>query len=586
MADKIIAAQLKLDSGAAEKSIKSYKAELREATELQLQMSKNFGATSDEALAAAKKVGQLKNEIGDAAKLANAFNTDGSATMQAFGGAVRGLAGGFSALTGIMALLGTQNKEVEQAILKVQAAMAISEGINSIVDASKQFKNLGAVIQQTAAFQKVLAISTSLTSKAFAFMGIAVEGTSIAFKVLRGAIIATGIGALVVAIGFLIDKISTWQSETDKQIEKQQLLNEKLKESSDIIYNNQLQAYDRQQKLEEARAKLAGASEETLFNIQQKYDKLRLGAKKAHYVEQGRLDGDTIKKNKDDITNFQNDITVKELNFQAKQRQDQKAAGDKKLQISADTAAKELEIEKAIAKELEELHYKMRAEDIGFVTAADLQADIDEKAAIDKKAKDEEADRVTDLLTKKSAMFTGFFNEQKKQAEDQIALDIAVYEGKKQTLNAISGLLGAFANLVGQQTLAGKVLAIATATINTFVGATEVLRAKTTIPEPFGTIAKFVNVAAVIATGLAAVRNIVKVQTPGGGGGGGSVPSFSMTAPAPLSPAPQQTNTVLPQDQLNQIGNAASNRAFIIESDVTNAQERISRLNRSARLGG
>lgn len=141
--------------------------------------------------------------------------------------------------------------------------------------------------------------------------------------------------------------------------------------------------------------------------------------------------------------------------------------------------------------------------------------------------------------------------------------------------------MGALSDLVGKQTAAGKVLGIAQATINTFIGATEVLRAKSTLPEPLGTIVKIANVTAIIASGLSAVKNIMKVQVPGGSGGGGSVPSVSAPLQAQL---PTASTTSLDQRSLNQIGNATS-RAFVVESDITNNQERIRRLNRAARLG-
>jgi hypothetical protein len=42
-------------------------------------------------------------------------------------------------------------------------------------------------------------------------------------------------------------------------------------------------------------------------------------------------------------------------------------------------------------------------------------------------------------------------------------------------------------------------------------------------------------------------------------------------------------STRLDQAQVNQIGNAAA-RAYVVESDVSNGQERINRLNRAARI--
>jgi hypothetical protein len=143
---------------------------------------------------------------------------------------------------------------------------------------------------------------------------------------------------------------------------------------------------------------------------------------------------------------------------------------------------------------------------------------------------------------------------------------------------AIANATSALGAIVGEQTMAGKALGIASALINTYVGASEVIRAKSVIPEPFGTIQKIASVAAIIATGLKTVRTITAVQVPGGGGG--SMPSMpSMSAPL----MPQVSTTTLNQAQVNQIGNVAA-RAFVVESDVTGNQERIQRLNRAARI--
>lgn len=144
---------------------------------------------------------------------------------------------------------------------------------------------------------------------------------------------------------------------------------------------------------------------------------------------------------------------------------------------------------------------------------------------------------------------------------------------------AVANATSALGAIVGEQTMAGKALGVASALINTYVGASEVIRAKSVLPEPFGTIQKIASVAAIIATGLKTVRTITAVQVPGGGGGGSmpSMPSIS----APLMP--QVSTTTLNQAQVNQIGNVAA-RAFVVESDVTGNQERIQRLNRAARI--
>jgi TP901 family phage tail tape measure protein len=68
--------------------------------------------------------------------------------------------------------------------------------------------------------------------------------------------------------------------------------------------------------------------------------------------------------------------------------------------------------------------------------------------------------------------------------------------------------LGGLTQLLGEQTAAGKTFATAQALINTYLGVTQILANKTTLPEPAATIQKTLAVAGTLASGLAAVRRI------------------------------------------------------------------------------
>ena len=110
------------------------------------------------------------------------------------------------------------------------------------------------------------------------------------------------------------------------------------------------------------------------------------------------------------------------------------------------------------------------------------------------------------------------------------------------------------------------------------MGATEVIKQKSVLPEPVATISKVVNVATIIASGIKAVKEILKVKVEGASGG--STPSPASVS-APITPQAQQTT--LNQDQINQLSSATT-RAFVVESDVSGNQERIRRLNRASRI--
>jgi hypothetical protein len=216
---------------------------------------------------------------------------------------------------------------------------------------------------------------------------------------------------------------------------------------------------------------------------------------------------------------------------------------------------------------------------------------IGDKESTDFKSKRAAVD--ADLLLNQEAFDAKLIQEddfnKKKKALSAARIAIDGEEGSlrsKQAAEAIA-TLDNVAAAIGKQTQVGKGLAAASALINTYKGASEVIAAKSTLPSPFDTIAKVANVAAIIATGIKTVKAIYSVQVPTvSGGGGGAAPSApSITAPAPLTPT--TTSTRLDAASLNGIGNAVgTSRAYVLDSDVNNNRERNVRLNRAARLGG
>jgi hypothetical protein len=146
-------------------------------------------------------------------------------------------------------------------------------------------------------------------------------------------------------------------------------------------------------------------------------------------------------------------------------------------------------------------------------------------------------------------------------------------------LAVISDALGQIAEAVGAQTTAGKALAIAQATINTYLGATQALA---TYPPPFGAIAA----GTVILAGLLQVKKIVEtklppVPLPGGGqtsGGGGTSNAPSMAAPSiPTLSMPGITATggTNPTQQIANTLAGSTNRpikAYVVSGDVSSQQ--------------
>jgi hypothetical protein len=154
--------------------VKPLKKQLRDATqELQVARQK-FGEFSDEAVQAAQKVAVIRDEIEAANESAQLF--DPGKRFQALTTAASTAAGGIAAVQGAMALFGNQSEDVEKALLKVQSAMALSQGLS-------QLKDIGKVGEQ---------------------LKISFKGLTAGANGFKKALISTGIGALVVAVGLLV----------------------------------------------------------------------------------------------------------------------------------------------------------------------------------------------------------------------------------------------------------------------------------------------------------------------------------------------------------------------------------------------
>ena len=193
--------------GGADTTVKNFKTQLKEAKNEAQQMVITFGEFSNEALESQKKVAELADKMEDFNDRVKALNPDKFSKVQTIVGAV---ARGFQAAQGAMALFGSESEELQKTLVKVQGAMALADGL----------EGLGKVKQQ--------------------FLTLAKDGVGVlvkSFSTLKGALISTGIGALVVALGYVIanfDELGlSIKSDADKADDLAKS-NNALKESMDL----------------------------------------------------------------------------------------------------------------------------------------------------------------------------------------------------------------------------------------------------------------------------------------------------------------------------------------------------------------
>ena len=125
-------------------------------------------------------------------------------------------------------------------------------------------------VEATGLFSKGTTIQTTL-QKAYT---LAVGSTTGALKVLRLALIATGLGALVVAIGYIVSKMGEWTEATEEQKREQEALNVVLKESN-RLYKESISSIADVSKEQVLRAKIAGKSQSEIDKIEKEADKER-----------------------------------------------------------------------------------------------------------------------------------------------------------------------------------------------------------------------------------------------------------------------------------------------------------------------
>ncbi len=565
--------------GNAGEAIGSLKKQLREATAEVAILSDKFGSTSQEAINAAKRAAELKDRIGDAKALTDAFNPD--AKFKALTSSLSGVAGGFAAVQGAIGLFGTESKNVEKALLKVQSAMALSQGLQAIGESVDSFKQLKAVV---------------------------IDVGSKAFGSLRAAIISTGIGALVVALGLLIANFDAVKKYVLNLIPG-------LGKVADFIGNLVNKVTDFigiTSEAGRATAKLIKDNEKAIKDGERfldlnadKYDEytqrkikanLEFKKKQNEFLNDEALsEAEKIKFVKEAREKANREILASDADRNAKQAEANRKAFEEQQKL----AKERKDAEEAEAKRLEEGRAKARQAGFEFdmltLERREKEKEQAAKDAEEKAIKDEEYLAAQFELEEKSQEIRlqatdNIILESKKRSEAELAAFIA----KKDIQNAEIDLL---ANLGGiLQQVAGKNKALQTAAviaenaagIGRIIVNTQVANAKAVAASPLSggqpwvTINTISGALGVAASLLAAKKAISEI---GGGGSVGSAPSTgSGGGTAPLQPqAPQAQLTQLNPASINALGNQAI-KAYVVETDVTTNQQRIKAIQQRARF--
>lgn len=548
-----------------EKKTTSLKTEYRKAQQEVARLSDEFGATSKQAIEAAKRAGELGDKIADAKALTDAFNPD--AKFNALSASLSGVASGFAAYQGALGLVGVESKEVEEQLLKVQSALALSQGLQGLGEAKDSFKQL-----------KAVAVN--------------------ALNGIKSAIGSTGIGLLVIALGTIytywddIKETVSGVSSEQKSLNTQ--LNESAKKSKESLDNLNAQdetlkrqgktereilvikqkqtqeAINQQIKAIENNIQLRKVAEETsqrnkeilkgildfvaapIVSILAGIDAIGAKFGKTFGLAEGfkeftanlvfdpkevKAKGEEAAKEEQKILNelinqrdgYANQITAidKNTNEEAKRKADErlKIAEEeyKRLQELQNQRGRSAEAEYDALLKLE-ADAKERNRIAGLTELEQVQQKYDAQIEAARQAgisttelEIEKANAINDINLKTQAEEQRIRDENKLKDEQELERKRIL---KEQELALVGETFGKISFLLGKNSKAGKAFAIAQALINTYQGITAELATKAVTPYEIGL--KVVNVAYIAKTGFDAVKKIASTNTSGGATGGGS----------------------------------------------------------------
>ena len=208
---KMEAIDLIINTAESAKSLKDVKTSLKEIKNAMLEA----GEGTAEFNKLGKAAGELKDRVDDANEAIKATNPNKFQAIASFAGAA---AGGVSAVTGAMSLLGVESDNVQKAMMRVQGAMAFSQGIAQLSELPKAWNAIKTALGLTTAIQQTknivdaeAVVVTEAQVVATTELELVQKRQSIGTRIATGlqwlwntAIMANPIGAIVIAVAALV----------------------------------------------------------------------------------------------------------------------------------------------------------------------------------------------------------------------------------------------------------------------------------------------------------------------------------------------------------------------------------------------
>ena len=588
--------------GQAENKTKSLKAQLREMKTLLA--SGTLDNISFNKLA--KEAGELQDRIGDVSNTVRNLASDGK-TLDGLVGVTEGIVGGFAAVQGITALVGEENEDLNKSLVKIQASIAALNGIQAVNNALQ--KDGAALLFLTNIQTKALAAGQT-------FLKVTTMGTVTATYALRAALIATGIGAIVVLVAALAGAFKDVSKETEAAAKAQDDYNKKLSEMTDKDIENigKIDEFYKQ------KAKLNGASNAEILkkDVETYKAQQQLLRDQANYVKGDALQRQTaINEINEKGLELGRQIELKELEIRNeiqaekdkkqeesqkkneirlaknKQQREQDLAEEKRIaaeKLALDNSIQVLKNELGINRlkrtlseseqEILDLQLSYNEKYLLAVNNAELQAQLDDEVRY--KSQEIKDKYAAENLEKEKQEKDKLIELEKKAAQERIQSDLQVANARKQistdTFSTLNNLGEIFLGQQYKQSATAKALALAQIAVDTAMAISSLT--KNSQANPLNAVTYNAAGAVQFIAGMAQITaNILKAKqvlqggsvSAGGSGGGGSSAGFA-------SSQPRSPDAFIPTER----NNDGTIKVTVLESEITSTQQRIKRIKDNA----
>jgi hypothetical protein len=574
MADNIVGTKIVIDSSQATQSVGSIKKQLREATQDLVAMADKFGEGSIQATNAAKRVAELRDRIGDAKSMADAFNPD--AKFRAFSQSIQGVASGFAAVQGAMGLLGVESENVSAQLLKVQSALALSEGLNTFLDNGIQgFKNL----------KNLLVDFSSNLFKNFGPGGIAV--------------LVTGVATAIYQVVNALKAENEIQQTINQQAKDSKKTRDELTESTakeiakiEVLYQTATDLNASYSQRKKAVGDLQNQYPDYFGSLKQEDFLTGKAAQGYDALTQSLIRNIEVKAKEKELT----DTITKRVQLEQEFSRLTKQTDENTFVYSDPAAVDKVQKELAFYKQKEDslLRQSRYQREVTNASLGVIGTGNTGATAASKNPK-VEAIKIEQLAIESLNTSLHTLDVKREQStiknidltEKNIRIAKLEAEARSQAYSDISMAIGMLSNAAEQGSDLQKGLALAQIAIDTGIAISN-LTATSSAPTPdnlatggLSGFAKYaVGIAKIIAN-IAQARNLVMSSNKSAGAGSPS--QGGMSAPVYPNMPISQTITSLNQGTINALGNQAI-KAYVLESDVTNSQGRVTRILNSSRF--